>query len=130
MSREDGSARTAVLARLKKQADGECLTISQFSMEEYVLQLLRHDGVASVYESFTELRKRPAMGVLIVDRLRGAKLIDYLQQKDGAKLERGRGAGDHGATGVGVEAPRRLRGDVWEFGFSTRWRLGTKIAWK
>ena len=26
------------------------------------------------------------MGVLIVDRLRGAKLIDYLQQKDGAKL--------------------------------------------
>ena len=86
VSREDGSARTAVLARLKKQADGECLTISQFSMEEYVLQLLRHDGVASVYESFTELRKRPAMGVLIVDRLRGAKLIDYLQQKDGAKL--------------------------------------------
>lgn len=86
VSREDGSARTAVLARLKKQADGESLTISQFSMEEYVLQLLRHDGVASVYESFTELRKRPAMGVLIVDRLRGAKLIDYLQQKDGAKL--------------------------------------------
>ena len=85
-SREDGSARTAVLTRLRKEANHECLTITQFSMEEYVLQLLHHDGVVSAHDTFAELGKRPALGVLILDRVYGAKLIDYLQQKDGAKL--------------------------------------------
>ena len=85
-SREDGSARTAVLTRLRKEANHECLKITQFSMEEYVLQLLHHDGVVSAHDTFAELGKRPALGVLILDRVYGAKLIDYLQQKDGAKL--------------------------------------------
>jgi hypothetical protein len=38
------------------------------------MQMISHDGVLALYDSFIEMRQRPALGVFITERVDGTKV--------------------------------------------------------
>lgn len=81
ISREDGAERTARVYRVRDSNDEESVSMAQFSMEEYVASLLTTERVAALFESYLDTRRKPYMGVLILERARGGRLLDRLQTR-------------------------------------------------
>ena len=87
LSREDGAERTARVLRVRDSNDSESVSIAQFSMEEYVLSMLTTERVAALYESFLDTRRKPFIGVFIMERARGGRVVDRVRASGGRMTE-------------------------------------------
>ena len=81
VNKDDMSVRWATVVRLTAAGGPDTLPEEQFSTQEYVMQTISHDGVLAMYDSFIEMRQRPALGVFITERVDGPKLKDVAQRE-------------------------------------------------
>lgn len=81
VNKDDMSTRWATVVRLTSAGGPDTLPEEQFSTQEYVMQMISHDGMLALYDSFIEMRQRPALGVFITERVDGPKLKDVAQRE-------------------------------------------------
>ena len=102
--RGSGSLRTVRCMSVSKKGSEATISMALYNLEQYVLDTLNHPNVVRLHETFYEARRKPALGVLVMDHAAGPRLSEELRSRKDCRMS------ENDAREVMVQLADVLRG--------------------
>ena len=102
--RGSGSLRTVRCMSVSKKGSEVTISMALYNLEQYVLDTLNHPNVVRLHETFYEARRKPALGVLVMDHAAGPRLSEELRSRKDCRMS------ENDAREVMVQLADVLRG--------------------
>ena len=84
--REDGSLCAVRCIAVSKRGSETTTSIAQYNLEQYALNTLNHPNVVRLHETFYEDRRKPALGVFVMDYAAGPRLSEEVRSRPACRM--------------------------------------------